>query len=669
MFIGFKNKFYPIVSLKQDRAEKKKIDVVLLIVTLFCISIASFVFLYADMVDMVSNSNLLLKSIFEGNFLNYYTYTLEKSTSTFAANYDFPLYLIFAIWNLPFALIFNFESNGFVFLWFKLLVVLCVLVCSCLMYRIYKLFDEEERFTRGSFLLLMLTSPLVFLGEFVAGQYDCIGMILIMAGLYEYLKGRDNRSLFFYCLAVPIKMFAIFLFIPLLAYKEKNVITILLKVICVFIIPFCCKLIFQGDPAYSFLLGAQNRDATKLLMEASINIFNIEVHVFLLLFLLLCFICYFCKYDKSKVLLISASIYTAFILFVPIRSYWVFLAEPFLIILLTTKPKIYKVNFLVHTVAVVSGSIFFLYFHSIYNSNWMARSLGLIQIWKLPDVVKYGNFSNFISVHGLAVYMPLLRTVFIGSCLLLLIINAIDPEKIKLSSEVSPRVLSWIKFVTIVGILGIMIFVEVYPCSRPVIDTLNYAESKIRPYIDYNYLSRGEEEENSTESENSEIEVLSIRDENNTLLETGDEEVVEGTSAKYYSADINSGAIIEQPFESTSDRTISEVYFQCYNSYPSRWNRVRVSLSIVDASTQSVLAEIVAGGALITTGDIYIAKFKKIDMMKGKYYVRITNIELPQDIPVTGAPIYMMCNPDVQVAEPAVINGQTMEFPVCICLN
>ena len=359
MLKSFIRSFYP--SILFDQNKNKKIDAALLLFAMFLLAAASFVYLYTDMVDMVSNSNLLLKAVFEGKFLEYYTYTLENSTSAFAANYDLPLYLIFSIWNLPFALIFHFEANGIVYLWFKLLVVLCIVVCSCIMYKIYKLFDEEDHFTRGSFLLLMVTSPLVFLGEFVAGQYDCISMILILAGMYEYLKGRDNRSLLFFCLAVPIKTFAIFLFIPLLVYREKNVLKILLKTACVFIIPFICKLIFRGDPAYSFLLGSQNRDAAKLLMKASIQVFNIEIHVFLLFFLLICFICYFCKYDKSKVLLISASIYTSFILFIPIRSYWVFLAEPFLILLMTTRPKLYKVNFLIHTVAVISGSIFFLY--------------------------------------------------------------------------------------------------------------------------------------------------------------------------------------------------------------------------------------------------------------------------------------------------------------------
>lgn len=668
MLNSFINSFYPTLSWDQKAKEKKKGDVILLVITLGVLALASFVFLYADMIDMVSNSNLLLKSVFEGKFLEYYTYTLEHSTSAFAANYDFPLYLIFAIWNLPFALIFHFESNGFVFLWFKLLVVVCIVACSCLMYRIYRLFDEEDRFTRGTFLLLMATSPLVFLGEFVAGQYDCISMILILAGLYEYLKGRDIKSLILFCLAVPIKTFAVFLFIPLLVYKEKNVLKILLKTACVFIIPFFCKLLFRGDPAYSILLGAQNRDATKLLMEASINIFNIEVHVFLLLFLLFCFICYFRKFDKSKVLLISAAIYTSFILFIPIRSYWVFLAEPFLILLITTRPKLFKVNFLVHAVGVITGSIFFLYFHGIYNSNWMTRSLGLIQITKLPSVVKYGNFSNFINVHGWAVYMPLLRTIFIGSCVLLLAINAFAPEKMELSSAFSPRVLSWIKSVAVAGILGIMVFVEVYPCSLPVIDTLNYAESEIRPYINYNALVEAAESEQAEEVDN-EIKALSIPGKDDTPLDTGDTEEVEGPAAKYYSADINAGAVIEQPFTVTNERTVSEIYFQCYNTYPSRWSRVRLNIFIIDADTQQVLTEKVVGGALVITGEIYTADIEEINLPKGNYLIRITKIESPQETPYTGGSIYMMCNPDDQSAEPALINGQKMDYPVCVCVN
>ena len=62
-------------------------------------------------------------------------------------------------------------------------------------------------------------------------------------------------------------------------------------------------------------------------------------------------------------------------------------------------------------------------------------------------------------------------------------------------------------------------------------------------------------------------------------------------------------------------------------------------------------------------------KVKEINLPKGNFFIRITNIESPQETSYTGAPIYMMCNPDNHVAEPAVINGQKMEFPICICLN
>lgn len=77
MLKSFINSFYPTLSWDQNAKEKKKGDVILLIITLGVLALASFIFLYADMIDMVSNSNLLLKSIFEGKFMEYYTYTLE----------------------------------------------------------------------------------------------------------------------------------------------------------------------------------------------------------------------------------------------------------------------------------------------------------------------------------------------------------------------------------------------------------------------------------------------------------------------------------------------------------------------------------------------------------------------------------------------------------------
>ena len=267
-------------------------------------------------------------------------------------------------------------------------------------------------------------------------------------------------------------------------------------------------------------------------------------------------------------------------------------------------------------------------------------------------------------------YIPLLRTIFIGSCVLFLIINLFDPEKIKFSSNVSPRILSWIKSGVIAGILSIMIFVEAFPCSLPVIDTLNYVESDIRPYINYEAIVTEDEEKSEQTDESAEkIQVLSIINEDNTSLDTGDMEEVEGKAAKYYSADLHAGAVIEQPFTVSGERRVSEIYFQCYNTFPFRWSRVRMNISIVDSNTQKVLAETVVGAALVTTGDIFIADIKNINMSKGDYLIRITNIESPQDSQATGAPIYMMCNPDDKTAKPAFINGQRVESPVCVCVN
>ena len=263
--------------------------------------------------------------------------------------------------------------------------------------------------------------------------------------------------------------------------------------------------------------------------------------------------------------------------------------------------------------------------------------------------------------------MPLLRTVFTGSCVMLLAINLFEPEKTKFSSSISLRTLSWIKSGVIAGILAIMVFVEVFPCSLPVIDTLNYAESDIRPYLNYDPLPPGEKEKaEQAEETGDQIRVLPIPGKEGIPLNT---EEAAAFAAKYYSADINSGAVIEQPFTVSEERSVSEISFQCFNTYPSRWSRARINISIVDANDQHVLAETIIGGALVKTGEIYIQGIKDTHLTEGRYLIRITNIELPKYIPHAGSPVYMMCSPDARSAEPVLIDGRRMEYPVCICVN
>ncbi len=653
MFTKVIESFIPSSASEQNDIQRKS-DICLLVIALLTVSIASFIFLYDDLVDMVCNSNLLLQSVFTGRLRDFYTYTMENSWSSFPANYSLPIYLIFAIWNLPMVLLFNFKVNGFVYLWFKLLIVLCVVACACLMYRVYILYDQKKCLSKGSFLLMLLVSPLVFLSEFVAGQYDCIAMILILAALYEYIRENDKLSLLLFCLAIPIKSFAIFLFFPLLAYREKSIFKILLKSVCVFILPLFCGLMFKNDPAYAILTGSQARDAAELILNGSIVIGNIEIHVFILIYLLLCYFCYFQKYDKSKVLWISAVVYTSFVIFVPIRSYWVFLAEPFLILLITTKPKHYKVSAFIHTVAQISGSLFFLYFHGIYNSKRITRQLVLYKLFDLPSIVKYGSFKNFVNVHGWGMYVPLLRTVFVGSCLALLLINAYDSDKIKLSSSFSSKVLLWIKSGVTIGIICIMVFVETYPCSQPVIDTLDYSVTNCRPHVDYTEpISQRNDVVIDGISNTVSTSSVIIQDSNNN-----------DQTINYYSADINSGAMIEQPFEIIESRDISEIYLQFCNTDETRWNRGRLRITVLNKDTGVVLTESVIGTAMIASNNPYILHIHKTTLEEGNYILRITNIETPRS-----AAIYAICNLKETDYDPAAINGQVMEYPVCICIN
>ena len=622
-----------IVKLNQrimhiaDQKKSRFESTVPLILLLFLIASASFVFLYSDLVDMACNSSLLLRAIKDGEFSHFYTYSLENAFSQYPANYNIFVYIIFAVWLLPVSVLFNFEVNIYVYLWLKLLIVLCIVLCAFLMYRISILLNGNERLSVTAFLIFLLSSPLVFIAEFVACQYDCIGMVFILAGLYEYLKDRELRSLIFFCLAFPVKSFAVFVFIPLLLYKEKNLLKILLKLAVLFVIPVISGLLFANDPAYSFLLGSQNRDAVSLIADSFVSIGSIRIHVFIIMYLAICYCCYFNQYDRNRVLLICASVYTLFIIFVEIRSYWVFLMEPFLILLVATGHND-RISGLCHTAAQITGSVFFVYDHWIYNTGSITRILGLPKMLTLPSVVKYGSFVNFVNVHGLDVYIPLFRTVFIGSSILILVLNLWNSRERKMTSGFSMQQLVCIRMIFVAGLFSLLLFLELYPCSRPVIDTLNYGIADVRPYWDYN----------NGYSDN------------------------EDGAGNTYDEDLNEGALVVQPFLITDTRKISELSFQCAGDN-SRANRTRLRISIVNNDTGENIREIVVGTSLLKTRDVNIIRIPDTILSAGNYSAVFSAVSTPE-----GGDFRMIYS-EGSSAEACYINGEKKEHPICLCIN
>ncbi len=152
------------------------------------------------------------------------------------AGYPFPIYIFFGIWNFPIWLIDKFTSfnlstysNPLPWIWAKGICACFVLIDSKLLYRLCKnalnLDEEKSLFA----MFIFLTSLTTITPALIIAQYECIPLCFILLGLISYLKEDKKKFYLYFSFAIVLKFFALFIFIPLILVKEKNVLKILGK--------------------------------------------------------------------------------------------------------------------------------------------------------------------------------------------------------------------------------------------------------------------------------------------------------------------------------------------------------------------------------------------------------------------------------------------------------
>ena len=67
-----------------------------------------------------------------------------------------------------------------------------------------------------------LSAMSVVLPVFVIVQYDIVLVAVMLLGLHAYMKGNQRGFLLWFMLANTLKLFAVFVFIPLVLLKEKR---------------------------------------------------------------------------------------------------------------------------------------------------------------------------------------------------------------------------------------------------------------------------------------------------------------------------------------------------------------------------------------------------------------------------------------------------------------
>lgn len=247
------------------------------------------IFMYIDMPDTIWNSITFTKAVLSGKLLNFYELSVKMSITQYAANYSIPIYLLLSIWNLPMVALSEILGVNFLnwwvgMLWAKTFIVMFTLLSAYLIYKILLLCDIKKEKAYLS-VFLFLSSIIVFEVIFVTVQLDIVAIFFMLLGLYGYLK--EDNFLFFisFTIAVPFKMFALLLALPLILLRQKNLLKAGGTWISMTALLIIEKILYSGSAVYKYALSAQTRDAMIQLQNSRDKhrkaIFNILSFVYL----------------------------------------------------------------------------------------------------------------------------------------------------------------------------------------------------------------------------------------------------------------------------------------------------------------------------------------------------------------------------------------------------
>mgnify|MGYP004567473933 CR=1 FL=1 len=475
VYNGKRVKAEKIINLFCNMSSPKKIEFLLWFI-LFLVPFASI--MYGDTKAFVHYGVNFWRSVTEGGGIRYFYEFSNAMLDNYKANniggaydviYDFPVYILFGIWNFPLWLTLRFagieETSCFwTMLYSKSIYLVAIGITAYLIYKVCRNIDVKKEHAKWA-AFLFVSSMTVFTEIGIAGQLDVIGMPFSLLGIYYFQKKDKWKFIAFFSLAVSFKQFPLFVFIPLLFLIEKNVIKI--------VIDFCAVMavtVLSGLPFPKNTVAMQVKEQVRnRFMESFLGVkaplFNSAIPIIVLLIGGICVFCY-CKTLKDKDELQQYSVFIPtlimFVLFVGFDSnpYWFIHLAPYMAILMVYNSEQFNRIALFEIVGMICLTLYqYGQNYWIYDSEW-ARGMLLDQIFDAP--------TQLISMELLAGYTRMTEYAFVffaGYILCIIACLSLSlPSKMKQKEEVMIRPIAILRLLINAGMA--MIPVGLYFISR-----------------------------------------------------------------------------------------------------------------------------------------------------------------------------------------------------------
>ncbi len=362
-------------------------------------------YFYADFYETGLEGVRFWDILFAGNIRQFYKQIFLIGNMQYVPLYDFPMYIIFAIWNLPLWIVEKITSidifhSSLCLMWMKSLMLFfsfLFIKTFCSMLEELGIGEDDRKIG----ILMFFTSGFYVSGLVVLSQYDIISLTLTMLGLTYYLRNDEKKFIIVFALVAPFKYFGLLVFVPLLLLKEKRISRILLKMILVMIPCLFFWIVFPyGRPELvDGCVFSPSSSGTNVAKPVYMDLFDRGNIAFGILFLFIfgeiafLFWCYMHEEKevwKNGKLVMYCGFIAYFIQFTLAYShpYWQLLMVPYVVALILLNKKYQYINIMLETLMTAA----FIFAQMFYFTWCFKAEIVSLSLWK--HVVTPGSGSG-----------------------------------------------------------------------------------------------------------------------------------------------------------------------------------------------------------------------------------------------------------------------------------
>lgn len=249
-----------MIKIKKNVLKCKIADIVIFSIALAIILFTCAIFDYVDCRSLTAQSIEIWDALFSGRIREYFLVTAENTRNApHGGNVYGILYLIpWAIWNFP-VWITHISPNDNILTpiclyWSKMFLVICSICTAFFVYKSMMLYTANNKLSKiAAFLSLGAGSLLISVSY--SGQDEIVYVLSMIIGIYSFLEGKKSRAVVFWGIAVVLCPLMLIPIIAMILVIEKNILKILLYLIC-YILPNEIFTIICGGKAINQLVNS-----------------------------------------------------------------------------------------------------------------------------------------------------------------------------------------------------------------------------------------------------------------------------------------------------------------------------------------------------------------------------------------------------------------------------